>query len=162
MNNIGDKRFENNRNIDWNSSDVNEWNDTESLELSKHNVLNDTEWSTLVFPTDKDKKNGWSPIPLESEEERNGLGLRLIHALYQKDTTAINEMLNYDVNIEMQDENGNYPLIISIANRFAAFTKFLLQRGVDMEERNNEGANAFHIAIISNDVRLGNNNIAIA
>ena len=128
--------------------------DTDEEYLSTIGYLNDNEWKELKYPSDGDGKFSWNPKPLESELLENRFGLKLAHAIYEKNIDQINELLKSRVNLEICDENGNNPLLLSIGYQFSALTKFLMQRGIELEDTNDEGANAFHIACLMGDEKL--------
>lgn len=121
--------------------------------LSSVDILSD-EWGELKYPTDGYGKKSWNPKPVSSEQISNRYGLQLAHAIYNRDLETINELLKYDINLEICDESGNNPIILAVGFKFKALIRFLLQRGVELEDTNDEGANVLHIACLNKDERL--------
>jgi ankyrin repeat protein len=144
------------RKLSQSSEDVSdiEHSDTDEDYLCSIDYLHDEEWGKLKYPTDTDGKGSWKPKPLATELLENRQGLLLDHAIYKKDIKTINELLQHAVNLEICDENGNNALMLSIAYQCKDLIRFLMRRGVELEDTNDEGANALHIACLMGDERL--------
>lgn len=128
--------------------------ESESEDCSDLEIMHDSSWGDIKYPTDKYGKFSWKPIYIEDEIMRQRLGLQFINAIYSKDIKLINQLLEKNIDIEICGPNGNNALMLAVIYKCRPLIKFLLRRGVEVDFTNDEGANALHMCCLNGDVRL--------
>jgi ankyrin repeat protein len=80
--------------------------------------------------------------------------LEFIRAIGDGEWSAVDKFLCFRVDLDLQGDNGDTALMISIVKRHEELVRFLLQQAVDVDTSDDTGRTALHLACYFDEKRL--------